>query len=366
MLETETLVVKALDVCLPPHLNVNLEGGVSPTPEDISSDCSTDRVAASPALLGLELPAGSRCACEAKSVPVTWDASCDAPGTDPSGVCLLAGSDPEQPTPDPLSTSLLAPTSVCEVAGEATVTIDDQDFTTAARGVVQIHGRPCASGQVCRVGVSYQLTFDNIVVPVRFHTDPRFVDLALSGASEPLAVELGPFGELFPDLHVGTLPAAASLNSVRGQRSGSPDDLVAVGRNAVGVGVSVSWLTKHCLLDGEIVRAVEDDDGETTDVKIRLSVGGLDDSLSRLVNQPPRADAGPDQTVECTSPAGAPVTLDAGGTAQAPRSTDADGNIAFFVWRCGSEDGAQVAAPSTDPVVTTHTRRSVTPTTSGS
>src|SRR5262249_41670016 len=42
---------------------------------------------------------------------------------------------------------------------------------------------------------------------------------------------------------------------------------------------------------------------------------------------------------------GAAVTLDASG------STDADNNIAFYVWRHGSATGALLTAPSPNPVV---------------
>jgi hypothetical protein len=54
-----------------------------------------------------------------------------------------------------------------------------------------------------------------------------------------------------------------------------------------------------------------------------------------LVNQPPSVSAGPDQTVECTSTAGAAVTLN--GSAGDP-----DQNIALTSWRSGSRIGPEV------------------------
>ena len=58
-------------------------------------------------------------------------------------------------------------------------------------------------------------------------------------------------------------------------------------------------------------------------------------------NTPPVADAGPDQSVECSMPGGTPVTLDASG------STDADGDVLSYVWR----NAANVVVGST-PVTT--------------
>jgi hypothetical protein len=56
----------------------------------------------------------------------------------------------------------------------------------------------------------------------------------------------------------------------------------------------------------------------------------------RIANAPPNADAGPDQSVECSSPAGASVTLDGS------LSTDPDGDALDFSWAngFGSAEGA--------------------------
>lgn len=56
-------------------------------------------------------------------------------------------------------------------------------------------------------------------------------------------------------------------------------------------------------------------------------------------NAPPVADAGDDQTVECTSPSGAIVTLDGAG------SSDPDDDELTYTWR---ENGAIIAGPTTD------------------
>ena len=351
VLASDPLLTKDLQACLPPKYNANVTAFEhTPTPVEITADCSTERVG--PAFaerMGPQLPPGSTCTCGAQTFPTQWVAECDAECTDASGVCLVAGTDPPEPTPDALSTALFTTTSVCEVSGDAEIHVADQVVNTSVSGVVHIHGRPCLPGQVCRVGISYQLKLADVSIPVRFASDPKFVDLTVAGSSEPLAVELAP---LLGPLYVGNIPTGASLNSARGRRAGAPqtEAVVVVGRNGSPLGVAVDWVNKRCLLDGSFVGGtggVVDDDGNTVDLQLYLTVGGQTDALSLMVNQPPRANAGPDQTLQCTSPAGAAVTLNAGG------STDADNNLAFYTWRRGTENGPHVAPPSSNPSLTT-------------
>lgn len=354
-----TVADTELAVCLPADQNANLD----PTIEhadlaDVTNDCSTRVQPHFAAETEPQLPAGSSCQCKATRYERTdYNAICDDECTEPyctfppsgqQGGAMVATTAVGEPlTAATLASGLFAPTSVCQVAGEARLSVDDQNFTTAARGVMQIHGTPCVRGEACRVGVSYELVLDDIEIPVRFHSDPKFVDLSVSGVSEPLAAELGALLPLFPDTYGGFLPQGTTDNSARGRRSGSADPARAmVGTNAADLGLVVDWVNKICLLSGEFESQVKDDDGNTATMTLRLEVGGPEPSRSVMVNQPPHANAGPDQTVECTSPQGAPVTLTAS-------STDPDGNLSFTVWRRGSEDGPNVAAPSTNPVVTT-------------
>src|SRR6185436_18907676 len=103
--------------------------------------------------------------------------------------------------------------TLCEVAGTATMTVGGKSPKTQPQvsGFVQIHGRPCP-GQACQVGVSYQLAAGNIEFDsgTIFASDPKFVDLKLSGASEPGAVNLG----VLLGFNIGGLPAGAALTSV--------------------------------------------------------------------------------------------------------------------------------------------------------
>src|SRR6185369_1598355 len=80
-----------------------------------------------------------------------------------------------------------------------------------------------------------------------------------------------------------------------------------------------------CALQGAAIGSVED---AATAVAVDLS--------GTIVNEPPTANAGGDATVECTSPAGATVALDANA------STDPEGNIVLYVWRRGTVAGSEL------------------------
>jgi hypothetical protein len=159
----------------------------------------------------------------------------------------------------------------------------------------------------------------------------------MSGASEPGAVNLG-----FVGFNLGGLPPGTALTSVEGRRSTEVNRTVALFKNTQSIAVAVNWENGTCRLSGPLGGA---DEGEANDGTLNVDVDVQLDGV--IVNQPPRANAGANQTVECSSPQGSPVTLNAS------LSTDPDSNIAFFTWRRGSENGEPVAPPSFTPTVTT-------------
>jgi hypothetical protein len=310
-----------------------------------------------------QMPPGTSCQCTSTSfVETNYNDVCDAdcPTAAEPVYCTLPPSGEQMAALAPTSVALaestaaslstvLAPTSVCEILGGeldvATIGVGDEVKSTRLRGIVELHGS-CELGQPCQLGLSYRFTLDPISFPVRFASDPTFVDLSVSGFTEPMAIAMVAAG----GTHLGHVPVDALLSTARGRRQGEAESVVGVGRNGAELNLIVDWVAKRCVLDGLFASSeggLVAEDGQTYPLDLSMTADGV------LVNQPPRADAGPDQTVECTSPEGAAVTLDALGTAGQPRSTDADGNISFFVWRRGSEDGPPVAAPSTSPVVTT-------------
>ena len=342
-----SVLAKELDVCLPPNFNQNLEGGQDPTVVELNDDCAVRVKTELATITGQQLPPQTQCVCARQDDPKTWDATCDAPCS--SGVCLLAGSDPPQPTPDPIAAGVFGTTSVCEVAGVATLTVGGKAPKSQpnVQGLLQIHGRPCPipplPGQVCQIGVSYQLQASDIEFDsgTIFASDRKFVDLKLSGASEPAAVNLGFVDLGIAKFYLGGLLPGTSLTSVQGRESPTSDRTVSVFRNTQPIAVAVNWANGTCRLSGPLGGTIQGDGSATLQVNVDVALDGV------LLNQPPRANAGADQTVECSSPQGAPVTLNAS------LSADPDNNIAFFVWRRGSENGAHVDVPSFAPTLTT-------------
>lgn len=345
-----------LDVCVTPAFNVNL-GGQAPSEDQIVADCSSRVATRFQDITGQDL--SQACTCTALDTPTTtavgWDTTCDAPCNDASGVCVVAASDPSRlqdtanlsllaataPAPDTLSSAVFGTTSICQVDGTAGIDLGGhkpETQPTGIRGVVQIRGRPCPQGPSCQVGLAYQLEADNITFDSGsiFADDVTLVDLTLSGATAPNAVTV----TTFLGCCIGALPTGTAVASARGRQSGSSDTIVGVFTNAAAVaGVIVDWANKTCALAGTLTGSIKNGDREDP-MSIDVSLTGA------LVNQPPHADAGKTKkTVQCTSPQGAVVTLDGSG------SSDADTNIAYYVWRRGS--GSNVADPSGNPVITT-------------
>jgi len=87
------------------------------------------------------------------------------------------------------------------------------------------------------------------------------------------------------------------------------------GSNANPLGIGVDWQNHACEVSGTLIGTLEG----TADTSVSADLKGT------IENEPPSANAGGDQTVQCTSPAGAQVTLD--GT----NSTDPENNIELFV-----------------------------------
>lgn len=269
----------------------------------------------------------------AKSISATHVA-----GQDP--VCLVAGADPPIPVPDPLGGGLFGRRSRCEADGVAEVVVADKSpRTPGASSVIFLNGDPCP-GASCDVGVAYQAQVDPFSFDGGFlgEGDTTISEVIVSGASLPSAVPLAVSGS-------GVLGSEETFSTGRGRRKTNrvlrPDTVkreTFVGTNGMPVNVLVDWQNAMCGLDGTLVGGVTvgDDDPDEGEEPVESDLTVAVDLAGVIVNQPPFADAGDDRSVECTSPAGAPVLLDGTG------SSDFDGNLKFVRWMQGSPTGDDV------------------------
>lgn len=310
------------------------------------SDCSCTVVAGSADFAGV---------CDDPCAETPLDPSCTNfdPVGELTGATNASGDDPVCVSSSPLAFAVFGRRSECVVTGAAMVDIDDESALPAAGGIVRFLGDPCP-GQSCAVGVEYDVdigsvTFGNVFGSETF-SDLAGVGASLSGADAVLsALGYGTFGT--DSVHV----------SARGVRDGEQGAVVALNDDVISAHVVWGSVGPMCSLAGSLIGSVDpelercenagpsanqvcSEDSDCTDhgdcsdgtcncetvsdadLTITLALQGP------LTNQPPTADAGPDQTVECP----AMGVLDASG------SSDFDSNTALYSWRRGSRVGPEV------------------------
>ena len=346
------------DVCLPeslnPALNPDLPPDFVPTSDDLRQDCETrvesnleqmarqcvaDRIRCSCAGIAELTPSCNDCDSQCAGENLAADCSnfdpqagvvtaTNAPGQQP--VCIAG--EPGSAGPAPLASAIFGRTSECQVGGTVAVARDGDTRMPEATGVAEFTGTPCPGG-TCAVGVSYGLdhvdnfSFDGF----GGFTSVEFKDITAGGTS-------GTGVALIDTTGSGAFPPATTSNTGNGRRSNqvlggevSSDSAAYTGTNDAPLDVRVDWANHACALSGSVLGVIEDSE---TAIGVNLT--------GSIVNEPPTASAAATpRTVECTSPAGADVTLD--GSA----STDPENNIALFAWRRDSRTGADVGG---DPV----------------
>jgi hypothetical protein len=268
-------------------------------------------------------------------------AATNAPGKPP--VCVASGS--------PLAFQMFGRRSTCEVEGTSHVEVGDREPTQDpdTTGTVDILGGPCPGGG-CSVGTFFNLAMEPITFSVRFASDPTFSDLSASGHSRSNTALLG----------IDATFAEDSLEGTGNGRRGT-NGLAVNALNQTPVVLGIDWAGRACDFTGDLASTVdgENPDGTcegdgttlcTADSPDCDDVGGpcvfeavdteamtIEVALSgTLVNQPPTAAAGADQTLECTSTTGASFTLN--GSA----SSDPDQDISLVSWRAGGRTGNEV------------------------
>jgi hypothetical protein len=348
-------VVVERNVCLPDELNPILHPEVEVTAAELIDDC-TMRVENNLRQMARQCIARTiNCSCEA-SADLRFAFACDKPcvgedlasdcsNFDPATgnktatnvpgqapVCFVPSTHPSNAAPEALAASIFGNSTLCDVAGDVTVARGDETKTAATSGHVDFSGTPCPGAQ-CQVGMAYSL---DDIANLEFSgfagfASVEFQNLEASGASVAGGATIDSAG-------FGSFAADSTFSSGSGRRSNqilggetSSDAAGYAGTNGAPIDVVVDWQQSFCEVSGALLGSLEDAD---TSVSVALA--------GEIVNVPPTANAGPElASVECTSPAGATVTL--AGT----QSTDPDGNIAWFAWRRGGRAGEDIGSEPT-------------------
>jgi hypothetical protein len=219
------------------------------------------------------------------------------------------------------------------VEGDVTISRGGESQTQSATGVVEFTGKPCPDAS-CAVGMAYRLDDVDTFEFSDFggFAAAEFTEVLASGATLPAGAMVDAAG-------LGTFGSGSSQSSGKGRRGNlaciphvgcaeiSSDRAAYFGTNSEPIDVLVDWEGHECAVTGAVLGSIEDAD---TSVDVALA--------GEIVNEPPTANAGADTTIECTSAAGAPITLNGTG------STDPEDNIALFVWRQGTRAGTEVGS----------------------
>lgn len=350
----------SLSVCVPAALDPNLDGGAIPSGQDLMDDC-VNRVETQVKRMSNQCYSPNpTCTCFTADPPATFfDASCDegcmaeavandcsnwdprngvktancggpALCLDPGPVCLKEGTDPPTPTPSPLAAGIMSRVTRCAVTdGLALLSAGDTEKQVAMGGVVNFAPAPAGSCSDDGTCVSMDYRLDGLGT-IHFDGFLGFGDTDISrivtaGASVPFAI--GDTGTVFIGPETTQTSGRAFENDTHRALFGSNGDRLVVGFDG-----------ETCGVQGDLVGGgIGDPDGDNEDVSIHVVVSGV------VENSPPAASLGADRTVECTSPAGADVVLDASG------SSDREDNIVSYAWFLGSRTGDLLG---TGPMVT--------------
>ena len=256
--------------------------------------------------------------------------------------CVASGS--------PLAFHAFGERSLCEVTGSADILAGDRrpKNDPATAGYVELVGEPCPGGN-CPVHPYLDFVMNPIEFEVRWASNPVFRDLGAVGRGLETAIADDSTGE-------ASFGSETVLGTGAGRRGS--EALALEAKNPDPLDIGIDWAGRVCDVVGTLSAATGDDglcdvDGTTPCASDDdcVAVGGgactlpepadpLEISLNlrgEFANLPPSANAGADQTVECTGVAGASFTLDGSG------SSDPDANLVIASWRAGTRTGPELS-----------------------
>jgi hypothetical protein len=356
-----------LSVCNPPGFDPNT-GGTVPSPAMLMSDCQSDRVVVQvQKMMGQCYLRTPTCTCQtANPVDTFYDLSCSGScgptpldatcsnwnpkGTktatcfdtttcnSPGPVCVREKTDPATPTPSALVAGMMGRTTACaidETTSTMSVTADGDTQTSPVQGEVDFAPAPsgsCATGQSC-VSLTYRIDSKN---PLSWSgllglESVTLSDIKTVGATTAFGLDSTGAGSVAG----GTMQGSGRLREVQSNPISS-DTTGQLGSGANHDAVNVSFDGANFTLQGNILGSLQD---QSNSSGVQVNIGG------GVVNSPPNANLGSDRSVECTSTAGASVTLDASA------SSDAENNIVAYEWFLGTRYGSDLGGGA-DPTLT--------------
>ncbi len=208
-----------------------------------------------------------------------------------------------------------------------TLSSSGADAGTQVTGKLTVLGRPCADGN-CSVGVGFQLLPGDVTTSGLSLTNVQLNGNTMTPGSVTLSGGMGPLD--VTDLDVTAVATASGcafslgpicLFSVNGTQA------IEEKPQAQTAGMTPPMLSVDFTAHTFSLTGTFDFAGDSADNIPAFSLSA--NVFGKLLNEPPSANAGPAQSLECTSPQGTLVTLDGSG------SSDPDDNLSVFSWHLG-------------------------------
>lgn len=250
-------------------------------------------------------------------------------------ICQVPKLDPPVIVPEGLWQGLAGRNTLMEItSGQASMDLNGEMEQTTAGGTIEVKGGPCPDAS-CSISMAFDLDVGDVSYDtgIFLADDAEFTDIQVVGNTTPNAAVVDASG--VANFAGDTVQAAG-----RGTQSlsviGLPistDTEAYLFQNAQSMGMTIDWEAHEFSITGSFQLPAGSDPDEEPEANLGVVASGV------IVNEPPSIDAGElDRTLECTSSAGAVVTLDSSN------STDPEDNIVHHLWLQGTSIKGDVLA----------------------